>query len=401
MTTDSPTPNHQKSWMFAITIGVAGIATSLYSVAHHMELRLKGHTEAACNINSTINCDLVAASKYSEVFGIPMGVWGIGYFLAMVVLAATILTKHKSAKEHEPAWFILAATGVISSIVLAVISLGVLGTVCIVCVVIYLLTIIQGGLAWRILGDRKPNLDFSLKNLTGGLASGAMIVAVAILGFNFLKPTPQLPPEFQDLPGKHSGTGALPSLSPTTSDIPINKNAYSGLGEDYRKGPDDAKIVIVEFADYMCPACGQTAPILEDLHKQLGSRALIVFKNFPLSSQCNSGVQSDMHPYSCDIAKLARCSGANGRFWDYHLKAFAEQSRASKEKAREWGKEVGMSDQQMDQCLASNDILSKIRDDVNLANRAGVNSTPTIFINGRKYLGERSAEAMRAVIESM
>jgi len=83
------------------------------------------------------------------------------------------------------------------------------------------------------------------------------------------------------------------------------------------------------------------------------------------------------------------------------LKAFAEQSRASSEEAREWGKSVGLSEDQMTECLSSPDILAKIKEDVEIGNKAGVNATPTIFINGRKYLGERSAAKLRAAIESL
>ncbi len=389
------------NWLFAIGLAVVGVVTSLYSIKHHLELRIHGHTDASCNINSSINCDAVAASKYSEILGVPLGVWGLGYFLAMVVLAITVFTQHKSSKEHEPTWFVMTAIGVLTSLALAGISLGVLGTVCIVCVVIYTLTLGQAGLAWKLWSDGKATMAFNGKALSSGLSTVAVVVALTVGGFNFLQPAKQLPPELQDTPGKIDGPKTISNLSPSTVDIPINKTAYSGFGEDFRKGPDDAKIVIVEFADYMCPACGQTAPVIEDIGKQLGSRALIVFKNFPLSNQCNSGVQQDMHPHSCDIAKLARCAGGKGKFWDYHLLAMAEQSKASKEKMREWGKHVGLSDQEMDGCLASKDMLAKIKDDVSVADKIGVNSTPTIFINGRKYFGERTAPALRATIESM
>jgi protein-disulfide isomerase/uncharacterized membrane protein len=401
MTTETETVQNKGSWIAAVVTGLAGMGVSLYSTMHHMELKLKGHTDASCNINSTVSCDAVAASKYSEVFGIPLGVWGLGFFLAMTVLAITILINHKSKKEHEPAWFFMSLVGVVSSIVLGSISLGVLGSVCLICIGIYVLTVALAGIAGSMWGKRKAFLDFSGKTLLVGLSTAVISVAVAVLGFNLLKPTAQLPSELQDLPGKHDGPNTPPVLAPQSVDIPIHKNAYSGFGEDFRKGPDDAKIVIVEFADYMCPGCGQTAPVMEDLQKQLGQRALFVFKNFPLSNQCNSQMQNDMHPFSCDIAKLARCSGLYGKFWEYHLKAFAEQAKASKAQARQWGKEVGLTDPQMDQCLSSPDMLAKIRDDVDIANKVGVNSTPTIFINGKKYLGDRNVPAMRAVIDSL
>lgn len=399
------TPN-KTLWTAATLSGVAGIAASLYSIKHHMELKLQGHTEAACNINSLINCDAVAASKYSEVFGTPLGVWGLGYFFAMTILAGTILAGHKSAKEHEPSWILLSLVGLIGSIGLGAISLGILGKVCIVCIIVYAASTLQAILAWFAWRSRDASvsgkgIDFSVKTLASGLSTAAIAAALAVIGFNLIKPAAQLPTELQDLPGKHDGRGSLPVFAPNPVDIPVYKSAYSGLGEDYRKGPDDAKIVIVEFADYMCPACGQTAPVIEELHRQLGQRALIVFKNYPLSNECNSSVQSNMHPYSCEISKLARCAGRYGKFWDYHLKAFEEQARASSEKAREWGKSVGLSDDQMKECLASPDILAKIKEDVEIGNKAGVNATPTIFINGRKYLGERTAAQLRAAIESL
>ena len=388
-------------WLTAFLTSIAGIITSVYSTLHHLELRQNGHTMAACNINSVVNCDAVAASKYSEIFQIPLGVWGLGYFLAMALLSGTIFFNHKSSKDHEPTWFLLAASGLVMSLVLGGISLGVLGTVCIVCIIVYALTFVQAGIAWKLWAARRSSLDFSPKTTYAGFTTAGIALIACVLGFNFLKPTGVLPTEFQDTPGKHDGVGAPPLQAITPKDIPINKNVYSGLGEDFRQGPDDAKIVIVEFADYMCPACGGTAPILEDLRRQLGNRALFVFKNFQLSSQCNASMQNDMHPLSCDIAKIARCAGSIGRFWDFHLKAYQEQSKASKETVREWGKYVGLTPKQMDECLASKDIQAKLLDDAALGNKIGVNSTPSIYINGFQYQGERTAVAMRAAVESL
>ncbi len=388
-------------WLCALLTACAGIGTSIYSTLHHLELRANGHTLAACNINSAINCDAVAASKYSEVFQIPLGVWGLGYFIAMSLLSLSVFLNHKSAKEHEPTWFLLAAMGLLTSIILGSISLGVLGTVCLVCIAIYALTTVQAGLAWKMWSRRRGSLDFSLKTTYAGLTTAGIAVILTVLAFNFSKPVGVLPTEFQDTPGKHDAPTSLPPLASSPKEIPLNKNVYSGLGEDFRQGPDDAKIVIVEFADYMCPACGTTAPILEDLHKQLGNRALFVFKNFQLSKQCNASMQNDMHAFSCDIAKIARCAGSIGKFWEYHLKAYQEQTKASKEMAIEWGKGVGLTPKQMNECFASKDIQAKLLDDAALGEKLGVNATPTIFINGRQYQGDRSASAMRAAVEAL
>lgn len=396
------TPKSQSLWWAAVLVALIGFALSLYSVVHHLELRANGHTDAFCNISATVNCDAVASSKYSEVFGIPVGVYGAGYFLGMMFLAATTALGHKSRREHEGTWFLMAGAGVVSSIVFASISLGVLKAVCIVCIATYVTTLIQAILAFMLYRDGDTR-SFETKAIGNGLTSAAVALAIAVVAFNFIRPSAELPKELQDVAGKHDAQTPSASLSlmSKVNEIPINRTQYSGAGEDFRLGNDDAKIVVVEFADYQCPACAGARKTFEDLHRELGDRILFVFKNFPLSNKCNPTMTSDMHPYSCDISRLARCSGQYGKFWDYHKLAFEEQSRASLDVAKEWGRKVGLTDAQMTTCLASPDILAKLRDDADLGQRIGVDGTPSVFINGRKYNGDRTVAAIRAAIDSL
>lgn len=394
-------PVSRNLWWIAVVLAVVGFCLSVYSVQHHLELRANGQTNALCNINSQINCDAVASSKYAEFLGIPIGVFGAGYFLAMLFLAGTTVNGHKTRREHEPTWFIMAGLGVLVSLVLGTISYFLIGKLCVVCIATYIVTFLQAILAFALLKDGEKR-DFIAKYIGNGLTTSAVAVALAVVVFNFMKPAAQLPKELQDLPGKvDSPLDRNAALLPTAKEIPINRTPYSGAGEDYRLGGDDAKVVVVEFADYQCPACAEAKKTIDELAKMMGDSVLIVFKNFPLSNQCNSGVQSNMHPYSCDIARLARCAGQYGKFWEFHRMAFDEQPKASLEQAKEWGRRVGMTDPQMTACLNSAEILAKIRDDIDVGNRAGVDGTPTIFINGRKYVGGRSAAAIRAAIESM
>jgi protein-disulfide isomerase/uncharacterized membrane protein len=407
---------HRNLWTAAIVVAVLGAIISGYSIKHHLELRAAGHTSAFCNVNATINCDAVASSSYSEIAGVPVGVFGLGYFLAMAVLAFTVMTNHKSKAEHGPAWFVLSGAGVLASVVLGGISIGVVKAVCMVCFATYLVTFVQFGLAasiWKQLKAAAGNdgEDFpvmSSKNLTNGLSTAGVVLAVAVVGFNFLRPAAELPKELQDTAGKHdqlakhSGAGALGmNLLPTVNEIPINRTPYSGVGEDYRLGNDEAKVTLVEFADYQCPACRDAKETVDNIHKIYGNRILVVFKNYPLSNKCNASVQSNMHPYSCDIATLARCAGQYGKFWEFHRLAFENQTTASTDAAKGWGKQVGLTDAQMAACMGSSDIQAKLRDDVGLANKAGLDGTPTIYINGRKFVGDRTVEGLRATIDGL
>jgi rhodanese-related sulfurtransferase/predicted DsbA family dithiol-disulfide isomerase len=167
----------------------------------------------------------------------------------------------------------------------------------------------------------------------------------------------------------------------------IRRSANSGLGEDYRKGREDAEVVIVEFSDFQCPGCAGGAEFLGSLVEKYEDEILLVFKNYPLDRHCNPAIKRRFHEHACDIAVMARCAGAQGKFWEFHDLAFAQQRPMSGDKIRSWAAEVGLSNSQIDACLAREDeFLRKIGEDIFEGEKLGVQGTPTIFLNGRKLL---------------
>ncbi len=70
-------------------------------------------------------------------------------------------------------------------------------------------------------------------------------------------------------------------------------------------------------------------------------------------------------------------------------------------KLREWGTEVGLNEEQMTTCLNSKDMKDKLSEDIALGNKLGVDSTPTLFINGRKLLGGRSITDLKSEIDQL
>jgi protein-disulfide isomerase len=132
----------------------------------------------------------------------------------------------------------------------------------------------------------------------------------------------------------------------------------------------------------------------------MGSKILFVFRNFPLDKSCNGGIKGDMHKFACQAAVIGRCAGQFGKFWQFHDKIFAEQDKISSENIKAWGREAGLTPEQMDQCMASNDIMAKIKDDIAQGDSAGVSGTPAIFINGKKYMGGLSVAEINAAIQS-
>ncbi|WP_141731327.1 thioredoxin domain-containing protein [Oligoflexus tunisiensis] len=394
-------------------LAVLGIGLSIYSLLHHLELKQAGATSFACNINDTLSCDDIANSKFAEdPWGNPMGVYGIGYFLGLFALLITARMKENLRQDALQAYAVMVGIGVLVSIVLFGISEFVIGKICPTCVGIYAVTLMQAAVLF-FTRDAIPK-PWSFKSINNGGWYGIIALVATIAVYQVVKPTstrnfkPDNPMTEEEVQQHMEKLGAnreapiLAALDPTPSpSVKIDYTAYSGLGEDYRLGSDDAKVKIVEYADYQCPACATASKALKALHQEMGDKVLIVFKNFPLDSNCNPSVQTKMHAFACEAAIMTRCAGQIGKFWDMNQRVFDNFRDIDSTRLVAWAKDVGLNDEQIKQCKASPDIVKKIQDDIKQANDAGLSGTPTIFINGRKYNGAVDPGTLKQVVEAL
>ena len=375
-----------------------GLALCSYALVHFYHVKLALGESFACNINQTFNCDTVARSAWSELFGVPMGVYGAAYFVALWILLGIGISAHKGARDHLLAYVAMNVLGVLVSLVLAVISHFVLHAWCISCMGVYAVCLLQ---LIFLLGQRhKFNFKFEVKAIVRGATTALVVVVAAVALHAFAKPRPSRPvPPIAENASISAAEMLLASGAAQT--IPINRTPYAGLGEDYRRGADHARVRVVEFIDFQCPSCQRMSTALEVLHKEYGARVLFVVKNFPLDKKCHTSMSRSIHEHACDIAVLARCAGQFGKFWQYHDLAFAAQQDAGEGTIVAWAKQVGLSDTQISSCRDSRGILEKIQDDIALGSKIGVTGTPAVFINGKKYLGAPQVEALRRSINSV
>jgi protein-disulfide isomerase/uncharacterized membrane protein len=382
--------------IIGLLLALLGLGFAVYTAMHHLSLKSGAGGDFACNINQTFNCDAVAMSAYSELMGIPMGVWGAGYFVGLIVL---LLVSKFIPKNEEDCWqgyAILTVAGFAVSVVLAIISTTVIGSVCLACTGIYAVCLLQLG----AVGILRKAIPWPLR--INSVANGALValvgVVAVVVAFQFIGPRFSQVAE-QDLPVGPDGERT--TLLPGSKDIPIHKSAYSGLGEDYRKGSDDAKVTIVEFADFECPACAGAADLMKQVREQFGDNVLIVFKNYPLDRTCNSQLQQQIHKNACEAATFARCAGEFDKFWEFHDQLFKSQDAFGTAAFRGWALGLGIPESGLDKCLNSSGLDAKIQDDMKVGDQVGVSGTPTIFINGRKYIGPQSLQAISVEINRL
>jgi len=146
------------------------------------------------------------------------------------------------------------------------------------------------------------------------------------------------------------------------------------------KGPKDAPVTIVEFADYQCPHCKAAAPTVKDMLRRFPSKVKLVFVDFPINP---SGI-------SRLVAKGGVCANSQGRFWDYHDLAFARQSSLTASAPESLATELGLDMDGFKRCYGSQESELPVAKAEAEAARVGISSTPTLYVNGQRVRVTRS-----------
>jgi len=155
------------------------------------------------------------------------------------------------------------------------------------------------------------------------------------------------------------------------------------------KGDAAAPVTIVEFTDYQCPSCAGTQPIIEQLLKEYANKLRLVMCDFPLAK----------HQNAFKAAEAAEAAREQGKYWDYIAILFNSQSALGIDKLKEYASKLGLDRQKFDQALDSGKFAEKVRRDLQDGLKIGINSTPTIFVNGKR-IQERSYESLKAAVEN-
>jgi protein-disulfide isomerase len=170
--------------------------------------------------------------------------------------------------------------------------------------------------------------------------------------------------------------------------IPTSKLTLPDADHDHIQGPTDAPFLLLEYGDYECPHCGEAYPIVRAVQKQLGNRLCFAFRNFPLTT---------IHPYAAHAAEAAEAAGAQGRFWEMHDLLFENQDALADESLAQYASAVGTDAGRVISEILTGVHTERVREDFRYGSRAGVNGTPTFFINGARYDGEIQADRLIAM----
>jgi protein-disulfide isomerase len=180
---------------------------------------------------------------------------------------------------------------------------------------------------------------------------------------------------------------ARPAAAPNAPDP--NKVYDIPVGSSPVRGPKNAKVTIVEFSDFQCPFCAQSAPLVDQVLEQYPNDVNFVYKQFPLTS---------IHPFAMGASKASLAAGKQGKYWEMHDLLFKNNRALSTDNLKDYAKQLGLNVEQFEKDMNSPDVQTQIEQEMKEASAAEVRGTPTFFVDGKRLMN-RSLEGFKQMID--
>jgi protein-disulfide isomerase len=152
---------------------------------------------------------------------------------------------------------------------------------------------------------------------------------------------------------------------------------------DHARGVSGAPQLVV-YGDFECPYTGAAVREIAGLVER-GAAVEVVFRHFPLR---------EIHPHAQSASAAAEAAALQDRFWEMHDLLFRNQLRLEPADLRRFAERVGLDPARFESDLAGPAVRARIERDVATGIESGVDGTPSLFVEGRRYRGPRDAESL-------
>lgn len=373
-----------------------GLAASAASTYVHYRLLTEPAYSSVCDISSTVSCTDAYLSRYGSFWGVPVAIGGIVFFALVVVLAAIGGRRTSSRRENVPAYIFATSTIALAFVLyLAWASFFQLKAVCLLCVTTYVAVvavfIISGG------ATKFPMTTLPRRAMrdAGGLARSpaALLITVLFVGgaAALISAFPgEVEPATEVVP-------AAPQYPPLTDQQRADFERWWDVQPKVEVPVDrqGAKVLVVKFNDFQCPPCRLTYNEYKGILAKYAAsgEVMYVLKHFPLDPECNAS--GGNHLAACEAAAAYVLAKPKGTAEKLEAWLFANQPTLTPELVKQGAAQVGGIQDFDAQYVGA---LGQLREDLGMASKLDVRSTPTFFINGRK-VGVLTGQAFEAAIE--
>ena len=337
---------------------LVGFGVAAYLTYVHYRLHETPGWRSACDVDPAVSCDDVVLSPYGSVRGLPLSIVAAWFYGAAIVF--WLRRTSKLFHSYVTALFIGAIIAAGLSIVLGVISVAVIGSLCLLCAVLYVINIALTAATWRAVrrtghGVREAlRLERAHWKGKRWLAVGVAALAIAPLALTLFI---------------YSQTAGASIICDA-----IAKSTASGEA-----------IEVVTYSDFQCRHCRDLAKKLRSVPHDGAIR--FVSRHYPLDQSCNPHAKRTRHPGSCRLAIAAICGELQGGRSRELADALFEDPSSDQGHLVRLAVSLGMNGTTFEACLSSGRASALLRTSIESAAAKDVDATPTLFINGRRRVG--------------
>jgi uncharacterized membrane protein/protein-disulfide isomerase len=372
----------------ALVCAGVGLAASAYAAYVHYHLLYDPNYRSLCDVSATVSCTTVYQSRFSTFRGIPVALLGGIWFAVAGLLTLGGLTARDTVRESVPGYLFVLSTAALAVILyLGYASFFLIKAVCVVCLTTYAAVIglfLISGAATSVPMTTLPRRAARDARVLFG---SPLAIALVVLFFAGAASTLAFFPR-EAVVTAADGTQTQAAPQATAEQKSEFERWYAAQPRVPLVIPSDgAKVLVVKFNDFQCPACGQSylqyKPIFAKYAAEKPGEVKMVLKDYPLNRDCNDNVTQTLHPAACDAAVAVRLAPP-AKLVAMEEWLYTHQPEMTSPSVRQAAKDVaGVTD--LEAKFAP--TLAAVKSDIALGKQLQVRSTPTFFINGVKIEG--------------
>jgi uncharacterized membrane protein/protein-disulfide isomerase len=368
----------------ALAFALVGLGASVAAAYVHYHVLHDPLYTSFCDINATVSCTEVYQSRFGTLWGVPVSIFGGIWFVCAALLSVGGMVARPEVRESIPGYlFALSTLALAAALYLLYASIFILKAYCPMCLLtdaaIVGIFIVSGASASVPMTTLPRRIMRDARVLLGN----PLAIAVTVLFLAGAATTLAFFPR----EGSNDADAAVAAVA-TDQRNELEQFMAAAPRIPLVIPREGAKVLIVKFNDFQCPACGHSylsyKPILAKYEAQEPGAVRMVLKDYPLNPNCNE--KSNMlHPAACDAAVAVRLAREHNRGAEMEDWLYTHQPGMTPESVRQAAREVG---QVTDFDARREATLALVKADVALGTQLDIHSTPTFFINGVKVEGE-------------
>ncbi len=318
-------------------------------------------------------CDVVRASSYSHLLGIPLPVFGVlMYAFLALLLFVHPLVPASTTRWAEYAVVLISGVGFLCSLYLTGVEAFVLHAWCEWCVtsaisvtLIFVLSVFD-----RLQPVPELEAAESLKVVQRNFSLILFAFVLAVPSFVLLT--------------RH---GSFPASKPPSK---VTVKAHLIRPDTHLYGNPHARVTVVEFGDFQCPACRAAEATAREIRQKFGDRVRFAFRQFPLPS---------LHAHAEKAAEASECAARQGKFWQAVDKLYDNQDDLTMPALSRYASQMGLNSRKFVECLQKGQTAQQVAQDIEDGRALGVHATPTFFIDGQMFVGPIQYSQFAKLIE--